>query len=99
MVRKGYYIIKYQTDKTTYEKEIEFYRYGMIEFLLHTLLLLLPFLPLLSLAGFSSAVSMTTFIMAVSVLYTTALFCRMSGFLVYLSGADRVPSATLQPGR
>ena len=85
MVRKGYHIIHYQTDKPTYEKEIEFYRYGMIEFLLHTVLLLLPFLPLLSLAAFSSAVSMITFIMAVSVLYTTALFCRMSGFLVYLS--------------
>ncbi len=85
MVRKGYHMINYQTDKPTYEKEIDFYRYAMIEFLLHTLLLLLPFLPLLSLAAFSSAVSMITFIMAVSVLYTTSLFCRMSGFLVYLS--------------
>jgi hypothetical protein len=85
MVRKGYHVIKYETDKPTYEKEIGFYRYAMIEFLLHTLLLLVPFLPLLSLAACSSAVSMITFIMAVSVLYTTALFCRMSGFLVYLS--------------
>jgi uncharacterized membrane protein len=85
MVRKGYHIINYPTDKPTHEKEIDFYRYGMIEFLWHTLLLLLPFLPLLSLAAFSSAVSMIPFIMAVSVLYTTALFCRMSGFLVYLS--------------
>ncbi len=85
LVRKGYHMINYQTDKPTYEKEIDFYRYAMIEFLLHTLLLLLPFLPLLSLAAFSSAVSMITFIMAVSVLYTTSLFCRMSGFLVYLS--------------
>lgn len=85
LVRKGYHMINYQTDKPTYEREIDFYRYGLIEFLLHTLLLLLPFLPLLSLAAFSSAVSMITFIMAVSVLYTTSLFCRMSGFLVYLS--------------
>ena len=85
MVRKGYQVINYKTDKSTYEKEIDFYRYAMIEFLLHTLLLLLPFLPLLSLAACRSAVSMITFIMAVSVLYTTALFCRMSGFLVYLS--------------
>ena len=85
MVRKGYYIINYQTDKPTYEMEIDFYRYGLVEFLLHTLLLLLPFLPLLSLAAFGPAVSMITFTMAVCVLYTTSLFCRMSGFLVYLS--------------
>ncbi len=85
MVRKGYHIINYQTDKPTYEKEIDFYQYAMIEFLLHTLVLLLPFLPLLILAACSSAVSMLTFMMAVSVLYTAALFCRMSGFLVYLS--------------
>jgi hypothetical protein len=85
MVRKGYHIINYQTDKPTYEMDIDFYRYGLVEFLLHTLLLLLPFLPLLFLAAFSPAVSMITFIVAVCVLYTTSLFCRMSGFLVYLS--------------
>ena len=85
MVRKGYHMINYQTDKPTYEMDIDFYRYGLIEFLLHTLLLLLPFLPLLALAAFGPAVSMITFIMAVAVLYTTSLFCRMSGFVVYLS--------------
>jgi hypothetical protein len=84
LVRRGYYMMNYQTDKPTHEKEIGFYRYGLIEFLLHTLLLLLTFLPLLSLAAFISAVSMTTFIMAVSVLFTSSWFCRMSGFLAYL---------------
>ena len=84
LVRKGYHIISYQTDKATYEMEIDFYRYGMIEFLLHTLLLLLPFLPMLCLAAFSSAVSLAAFTAAVFVVYTSALFCRMSGFLVYL---------------
>ena len=84
LVRRGYLISYYQTDKPTHEKEIAFYRYGMIEFLLHTLLLLLPFMPLLSLAAFCSAVSMNTFAMAVSVLFATSLFCRMSGFLTYL---------------
>ena len=85
MIRKGYRIINYQTDKITYEKEISFFRYGMVEFLVHTLILLLPFLPFLSLAGFSSDISMASFIMAISVLYTTSLLCRLSGFLVYLS--------------
>jgi hypothetical protein len=85
MVRRGYHMMNYDTDMPTYEKEIAFYRYGLIEFLLHTLVLLLPLLPLLSLAAFSSAVSLITFIAALSVLYTASLFCRMSGFLVYLS--------------
>lgn len=84
LVRRGYHMIGYRTDKPTHEKEIAFYRYGMIEFFLHTVLLLLPFLPLLSLAAFSSAVSMITFIMAVAVLFATSLFCRLSGFLAYL---------------
>ena len=85
MIRKGYHIINYPTDTPTYEMDLDFYRYGLIEFLLHTLLLLLPFLPLLSLAAFGPAVSMITFTMAVCVVYTASLFCRMSGFLVYLS--------------
>ena len=85
MVRKGHQTMIYHADEPTYEKEIDFYRYGLIEFLLHALLLLLPFLPLLSIASLSSAVSMATFSTGISVLYTSALFCRMSGFLVYLA--------------
>jgi hypothetical protein len=85
LVRRGHHMMNYHTDKPTYEKEIEFYRYGLIEFLLHTFVLLLPLLPLLSLAAFGTAISLFTFIAAVSVLYTASLFCRMSGFLVYLS--------------
>jgi hypothetical protein len=84
MIRKGYHIISYKTDKPTYEMEFSFYRYGLIEFLLHTLILLLPFLPILSLAGFISAISLITFLMALSILFTMSLLCRMSGFLVYL---------------
>ena len=84
LVRRGYHMMNYQTEGPTHEKEIAFYRYGMIEFFLHTLVLLLPFLPLLSLAAFSSAVSIITFIMGVSVLFTTSLYCRMAGFLTYL---------------
>jgi hypothetical protein len=84
MVRRGYHIINYGTDKPTYEKEIDFYRYGLIEFTLHGLILLLPFVPLLAMAAFGSAVSLITFTQAVAVLYTSSMFCRLSGFLVYL---------------
>ena len=86
MTRRGYYIIRYRTDLATYEKEINFLRYGLIEFLWHTLILLLPFLPLLIIAASISAVSFNIFIAAVSILYTVSLFCRMFGFVVYLFG-------------
>ncbi len=84
LVRKGYHMINYQIDTPTHEIEINFYEYGLIEFLLHAFVLLLPFLPLLSLAALSSALSMVTVIIAVSVLYTTSLLCRMFSFLTYL---------------
>ena len=84
MIQRGYHIIKYPTDKSTFEKEIGFYHYGLIEFLLHTLLLLLPFVPLLILPAAISAVSLITLIKAVSILFTASLVCRMFGFMVYL---------------
>ena len=84
MVRRGYYMIKYRTDLATFEKEIDFLRYGLIEFLWHTLILLLPFMPLLIVAASVSAVSFTIFIAAMSMLYAVSLLCRMFGFIVYL---------------
>ena len=84
MVRKGYHMINYPTDHPTHEMQIAFYGYGLIEFLLHTLVLLLLFLPLLALAAFISATSWTVLLKAVAVLYSAALFCRLSGFTTYL---------------
>jgi hypothetical protein len=84
MVQRGYNIIKYPTEKSTYEKEIGFYQYGLIESLLHTLILLLPFVPLLILPTAISAVSLISFFKAVFILYTASLICRLIGFLVYL---------------
>ena len=84
MIHRGYFVLKYRTDKSTYEKEIEFLRYGLIEFLLHTLILLLPFLPLLILAASISAVGFITFIKALFILYSASLLCRMFGFILYL---------------
>ena len=84
MIRRGYHLVKYPTDKSTFEKEIDFYHYGLIEFLLHTLFLLLPFLPLLIVPTAISAVSVIIFIKAVFILFTTSLICRFLGFIVYL---------------
>jgi hypothetical protein len=84
LIRRGFYIIKYRTDRSTYEKENDFLKYGLIEFLLHSLILLLLCLPHLILAASISAVSFILFLMAVSILYSASLLCRMFGFMVYL---------------
>jgi hypothetical protein len=84
MIRKGYYMINYPTNPPTYEIQFDFHRYGLIEFLLHALALLLLYMPLLALASFISAVSWTAFLMAAAILYSAALFCRLAGFTVYL---------------
>jgi hypothetical protein len=84
MVRRGYHIINYPTARPTHEVQIGFYGYGLIEFLLHDLVLLLLFLPLLTLAAFISATSWTVLLKALAVLYIAALFCRLSGFTTYL---------------
>jgi hypothetical protein len=68
----------------TFEKENDFFTYGLIAFLLHSQIMLLLYLPLLILAASISAVSFFPFLQAVSILYFAALLCRMFGFLVYL---------------
>ncbi len=84
LIRRGFYIIKYQTDITTYEKENDFLTYGLVSFLLHSQILLLLFLPHLILASSLSVVSFISFLKAISILLTAALLCRMFGFMVYL---------------
>ena len=84
MFRKDIYVRKYRTDLATYEKENDFLTYALIEFLLHSFILLLLFLPHLILAASISAVSVIPFLRAMSILYTASLLCRMFGFLVYL---------------
>ncbi len=84
MNQRGFFIVKYRTDKSTFEEKIDFFQYGLIAFLFHTLVLLLPFLPLLILAASISAVSFIIFIKAVFILYTASLLCRMFGFMLYL---------------
>jgi hypothetical protein len=84
MVRKGNQMLIYSTAPPTYEMQIGFYGYGLIEFLLHALVLLLPFLPLLALAAFISATSWMLLLKAIAILYAAALFCRMTGFTAYL---------------
>jgi len=84
MTRKDYHMLNYPTQRPTHETQIDFYRYGLPEFLMHVLLLLLLFTPLLALAAFISAVSREAVLLAAAVLYSGSLFCRLAGFMVYL---------------
>ena len=79
-----HYFVRYRTDVTTFEKEIDFLRYGLIEFLLHTLILLLPFLPLLILGASISVASIVSLFKVVCIVYTGALLFRLFGFMAYL---------------
>ena len=83
MIQRSYHIT-HLTDISTFEKENGFFQYGLFEFLLHTLILLLPFIPLLILPAAISAISLITFIQAIAILYTASLICRLMGFMVYL---------------
>ena len=87
-----FYFIRNQSDPPTWEKEIDFLRYGLIQFVVHTMILLLPFLPILILAASISAVSLITFAQGALILYSASLLCRLFAFLVYLFGG-RLSSA------
>jgi hypothetical protein len=84
MIRKGRHMMGYPADPPTYEIQIGFYRYGLVEFLSHALALLLLDMPLLAPAAFISAVSWKAFLMAVAIVYSAALLCRLAGFTAYL---------------
>lgn len=75
---------RFKHEIATFEKEQNFFLYGLIEFVLHTLFLICPFLPFLIVAASFSGVSLTTFAKACSVVFTASLLCRIMGFLIYL---------------
>jgi len=56
----------------------------LIGFFLHTLFLILPFLPILILSASISGVSLALLAKAMSVVFAASFFCRMFGFIIYL---------------
>jgi hypothetical protein len=68
----------------TFEEERGFLTYGLVGFALHTLFLLGLQLPLLLAAAALTGVSWVDLIRALSILFITALLCRLAGFLSYL---------------
>jgi hypothetical protein len=81
-----FYFIRNQTDIPTFERELDFLRYGLIQFVLHAFILLLPFLPLLVLAASVSIIPLVTFLQAVMIIYSASLLCRLFAFMIYLFG-------------
>jgi hypothetical protein len=85
MVKRRYLDSEYHIiESATFEKENDFFQYGLIEFCLHTLFLMLPFLPLLMFSASISGVSLPAFAKACSIVLTASLLCRMFGFIMYL---------------
>jgi hypothetical protein len=80
------YFSEYYEELPCYEKERNFFTYGLVGFLLHTTILVVPFIPILIIATAVSWVPFALFAKAVIVLYASALLCRTTGFVLYLIG-------------
>jgi len=85
MVQRDYFS-EYYEELPAFEKERNFFTYGLVGFLLHTAFLVLPFIPILIIATTVSWVPFALFAKAVIVLYAGALLCRITGFVLYLLG-------------
>lgn len=83
LVRRSY-LGRLEKEERPLEKERSFLTYGMIEFFLHSLFLLFPFLPLWILSASISGISLADMTGAVFIIFTTSLLCRMFGFTTYL---------------
>lgn len=70
--------------KTSFEEENNFFYYGLIGFIIHVSLLILLCIPILIASTVISGVPPQVFAKAISVLFSSALFCRMFGFLIHL---------------
>jgi hypothetical protein len=75
---------EYRKEPVTFEKERGFFQYGLIAFLLHTCLLMMPFFPLFILTASISGINGSVLLKATFIVYTASLLCRMFGFLMYL---------------
>ncbi len=84
MVKSNYSASTYSKEVSSFEIEQDFLKYGLVEFAMHVILLLLPFLPLLMLAASVSAIPLLHFLNACAIVLATTLFCRLFGFFIYL---------------
>ena len=78
------YLAERDKEVLTFEKERNFLSYGLVEFFMHSLLLIFPFLPLLILSASISGIALTDLLLAVSILFSASFLCRILGFTTYL---------------
>ena len=70
--------------KLTFEEERNFFSYGLVEFIIHTLFLLAILLPPLLVSAALSEVSQKVLLKSLSLIFIASLLCRMFGFLMFL---------------
>ena len=78
------YLDRFDRKEVPLEKKRNFFTYGMITFLAHSLFLLFPFLPLFFLSASISGISLVDTAGAILIIFTASLLCRMFGFTTYL---------------
>ena len=79
--------ISYRLEKgelITYEEGYDFLSYGLVESLLHTMTLMMFLLPILVISASFSGTSLSAFLGASSILYSSSMLCRLFGFMTYL---------------
>ncbi len=84
MVHTGYIHRMERKEVVFAEETHDFVSYGLIEFFLHTILLILLLFPMLIWASGVSGIRLSIFAKAVLVLFLSSLACRLFGFLMYL---------------
>lgn len=78
------YLGRLSKEERPLEKERSFQTYGMIVFLIHSLFLLFPFLPLWILSASISGISLIDMTGAIIIIFTVSFLCRVFGFTTYL---------------
>ena len=75
---------EYRKEVIVHEKERNFFLYGLVSFLSHTLFLMVPILPVFIISASISGITTGVFLNALWIVYTASLFCRLFAFLMYL---------------
>ena len=70
--------------RAVFETQRPFVQYGLVGFIVHTVFLQSFFLPFVVLSAAVSGMSLTGVVLALAIVFGTALFCRLFGFSIYL---------------
>lgn len=81
---KDYFSQVARAKAVTMEEQSDFITYGLLSFILHTLLLMFVSLPLLVTAAAISAVTVETFFKALLIIFSASILVRLFCFLIYL---------------